>query len=355
MPLKSSKKQPKRRSPKNSHSQALILIDGTAIRKKAKRAFEKVRRDLDKARFEVERFHSQDTPEFQKWFNSTFGSLITEIRETGQRLAERRQLIYEVEYESYYQGISCREAYLRVMERRKNPPEPCSENNKEFDESPYSDGFEPFESNTDFDEESEAEWNEAHKNFNSLFEEMFGFSPTDGDQPRSNSLSTPEPAMIRVKNLYRAIVRRLHPDVQSEMSSQKLEWWHQAQEAYGNQDGEQLEMILTLCEIQDSGATTHASVSVLTRITKQFRSTLRSIKRDISNFRQDPAWSFSQKSSTDRLHKRIRADLDDELFDLREFLAAIDSKIAQWVKAPAPRKRSTRRKPPVSQHQEFIF
>ena len=132
--MKSSKKKPRKRSSKKSVSQALILIDGTAIRKKAKKAFDKVRRDLDKARFEVDRFHSHDKPEFQKWFNSTFGSLLTEIRETGQRLAERRQLIYEVETEAYDYGISYRQAFLRVMERRENPPEPHSEKHEEFDD-----------------------------------------------------------------------------------------------------------------------------------------------------------------------------------------------------------------------------
>jgi hypothetical protein len=36
----------------------------------------------------------------------------------------------------------------------------------------------------------------------------------------------------RLKELYRAVVRRLHPDSQREMTAQKTEWWHQAQAAY---------------------------------------------------------------------------------------------------------------------------
>src|ERR1017187_6369352 len=36
----------------------------------------------------------------------------------------------------------------------------------------------------------------------------------------------------RLKELYRAVVRRLHPDSQQEMTAQKTEWGHHAQAAY---------------------------------------------------------------------------------------------------------------------------
>jgi hypothetical protein len=49
-------------------------------------------------------------------------------------------------------------------------------------------------------------------------------------------------------------LRRLHPDTQREMTAQKSEWWHQAQAAYEAGDLEQLEVILTLCEIGDSAS-----------------------------------------------------------------------------------------------------
>jgi hypothetical protein len=51
------------------------------------------------------------------------------------------------------------------------------------------------------------------------------------------------------------------------MTAQKTEWWHQAQAAYEAGDAEQLEVILTLCEIGESGTTAHTSASLLQRIT----------------------------------------------------------------------------------------
>ena len=70
----------------------------------------------------------------------------------------------------------------------------------------------------------------------------------------------------RLKDLYRALVRRLHPDSQVEMTPQKTEWWHQAQAAYQIGDPDELELILTLCEIGDTGTTAHTSASMLQRV-----------------------------------------------------------------------------------------
>ena len=91
--------------------------------------------------------------------------------------------------------------------------------------------------------------------------------------------AAPVLAAKRLKELYRAVVRRLHPDSQQEMTAQKTEWWHQAQAAYEAGDAEQLEVILTLCQIGDSGTTAHTSASLLQRITAQLKSSLREIKR----------------------------------------------------------------------------
>ena len=62
------------------------------------------------------------------------------------------------------------------------------------------------------------------------------------------------------------------------MTAQKSEWWHQAQAAYEAGDLEQLEVILTLCEIGDSGTTAHTSASLLQRITAKLKSSLREIR-----------------------------------------------------------------------------
>ena len=54
----------------------------------------------------------------------------------------------------------------------------------------------------------------------------------------------------RVKDLYRQLVRRLHPDHVADLSPKQIEWWHQAQAAYNEGNVEKLEMLLVLTDIE---------------------------------------------------------------------------------------------------------
>ena len=354
--MKSRKKKPQKKPIETKRCRAIVPIDGAAVRSKAKKAYEKTRRDLDRARLELDRFQTMDQPEFQKWINRTFGPLLTEVRETNQKLEEKRQLIFEIESESYALGISFQQAYRRVMDRRENPVKPAPEPNSEFGGSRPSEEQGYGESGPGSDEAFEAEWSELEDDFESFFEEAFGI-PRSGSRHRRHPETAPnkDPAALRVKTLYRSVVRRLHPDVQSEMSSQKMEWWHQAQAAYEKNDAEQLEMILNLCEIEDLGTTSQTSVSILIRITNQFRSTLRSIKREISKFRRDPAWNFSINPNPERLKSKIESDLREELFNVQCVLESIESQIAEWAIPPRTRKKQARRQPITRNHPEFLF
>lgn len=262
--------------------------------------------------------------------------------------------MFEVESEAYDFGISFKQAYRRVMERRENPVKRDPDPNPEFGGSPPSE--EPaYGDSTSADRDFESEWSEFDEEFESLFEQIFGIPPSGGHRRQPGPATHQDPASRRVKTLYRSVVRRLHPDVQSEMSSQKLEWWHQAQSAYEKDDAEQLEMILTLCEIEDSGTTSQASVSLLTRITNQFRSTLRSIKREISRFKRDPAWNFSIHPNPERLSSKIESNLRSELFQAQCVLSSVEAQIAEWARVPNSRKTRMRRQPIAPTHPEFPF
>jgi hypothetical protein len=169
------------------------------------------------------------------------------------------------------------------------------------------------------------------------------------------SAESPVPvhASKRLKELYRAVVRRLHPDRQREMTAQKTEWWHQAQAAYEAGDAEQLEVILTLCEIGESGTTAHTSASLLQRITARLKSSLREIKRQITQRRREPAWNFSNRTDHAVMADRVRLELTGELNAMRRQWRETQELIAKW-KAAAERIKPRRRKSPPP-NPEFQF
>ena len=303
-------------------SHAVVWVDGTAARKKVKKDYDKALRDLANSRQQLDQFHQSDLPQFTQWLNSHFGALLTELRELSQKLAAEEALVFLVEHEVFFGGGSYARAYKRVIEARDNPAPPPPPRNGD-NPSDQNRDREPFGKRPEFDdfEEFEGEGDPLEAFFNSLFGETGpGKPPGEKSDPQGGprpGAARAAPASSRLKELYRALVRRLHPDAQQEMTPQKAEWWHQAQTAYQAGDAEQLEVILTLCEIGESGTTVHTSASLLQRITTQMRSSLREIKRQITERRRDPAWGFSGRADRHLLLLQTRRTLTHDLSELR--------------------------------------
>ena len=352
-------------TPAGAHGHALVLVDGTEARKKVKKEYDKARRDLENSRHQLDQFHQADLPQFSQWLNSHFGAVLTELRELSQKLAADEELVYLVESEVFVGGGSYARAYKRVIEARDNPeppPPPPEGDPSDRHQEPRDRG--PFGGRPEFDEFEEfaGEEDPLEAFFNSIFGEA-GPQGHQGRRPGEQGGSRggfrmeaakPPPASGRLKELYRALVRLLHPDTQQEMTPQKTEWWHQAQAAYEAGDVEQLEVILTLCEISERGTTQHTSASLLQRITAQMRSSLRGIKRQIAERRQDPAWGFSRSADHEVLELKTRRALMADLQELRDRAQATQRLIAEW-KAAAERVKTSRKRKAPKENMEFPF
>src|SRR5664279_1466414 len=337
-----------------NHSRALVRVDGLGIRKKIKKDYEKALRDLENSRRQLDQFHQTDLPQFTRWLNTNFGALLTELRELNQKMAADEELIFQVENVAMFSGCSDARAYQRVMELRENPepprPRPSDGGEAHGEREPFGARPEP---GTDDDEEDPMEefMNEFFRKFGS------GARPQDHHGPRNGQpteSAAPADASKRLKELYRAVVRRLHPDSQREMTAQKTEWWHQAQMAYEAGDVEQLEVILTLCEIGDSGTTANTSASLLQRITAQLKNSLREIKRQITGQRRDPAWNFSRRDDHEAMAVQTRRTLMNDLERMRYQSRTIQEMIARW-KVAAERLKQPRRQKNHPHNMEFSF
>jgi hypothetical protein len=336
-----------------NHSRALVRVDGTRIRKKIKKDYEKALRDLENSRRQLDQFHQTDLPQFTRWLNSRFGALLTELRELNQKMAADEELIFQVENEAMFSGCSDARAYQRVMGLRENPEPPQSRpiggSEPDGERNPF--GARPGSGNDDEEYPMEEFMNEFFRMFGP------GARPQDNHGSRSGQhteSAAPVHASKRLKELYRAVVRRLHPDSQRDMTAQKTEWWHQAQAAYEAGDVEQLEVILTLCEIGDSGTTAHTSASLLQRITAQLKNSLREIKRQLAGQRRDPAWNFSRRTDLDELAVQTRLTLMADLERIRYQCRTIQEMIARW-KVAAEGLMQPRRRKNHPHNMEFSF
>lgn len=340
------------------HGHALVLVDGTAARKKVKKDYDKARRDLENSRQQLDQFHQADQPQYTQWLNSHFGALLTELRELSQKLAVDEALVYLVESEVFLGGGSYARAYQRVIAARDNPEPPPPAGDPSDGNRERAGGRPEF---ADFDAFAGEE-----ELLEDLFNSIFG-EPGPGTRPSRASgaksgapggfhpeAAAPPPGSARLKELYRALVRLLHPDTQQDMTAQRTEWWHQAQAAYEAGDVEQLEVILTLCEISQSGTTLHTSASLLQRITAQMRSSLREIKRQMAARRRDPAWGFSRRADHEVLELQTRRLMTSDLQQLRERSQAAQNLIAEW-KAAAERLKPARPRKARRPSLKFLF
>src|SRR5664279_258936 len=107
-----------------NHSRALVRVDGTGIRKKIQKDYEKALRDLEKSRWQLDQFHQTDLPQFTRWLNTNFGALLTELRELNQKMTADDAIVILVQNEVLFGGSSYARAYQRVMEFKENPEPP---------------------------------------------------------------------------------------------------------------------------------------------------------------------------------------------------------------------------------------
>jgi len=329
-------RQPVRRRRTPNHSLgawSIVLLDGAPIRRRARHDYDKALRDLDAAKAEAERFETEDKPQFEKWLSANFGALLTEIRELQEKLFQAQGLVNEVQQEFYYGNYrSITNAYKKVVKRRNHPEE-----------------FEP--ENEALDEEEEQ--------FRRDFEEVFGATEDEfwqkigGASPGRSERKPAAKTISHLKEIYRNLVRRLHPDKGAHRSAKEIEWWHQVQEAYESGNLEQLELILTLVEIEEKGAK-EASVSVLTQLTEEFKKSIKAMKRKLAAFRKDIAWNFSRLTDLSGLFRRTQLQLQSDRDQLLWVLQKYERQIRSWETAAAVSGKRVRARRTSWQDEEWF-
>jgi hypothetical protein len=285
---------------------SLLVVDNEPIRQKAQRDYQKATRDLNKAKNETERFHSQDKPLFTRWLHANFGALLTEMRDLQVKLHETQDLVNEVQQEYFFGGhSSIGQAYRTVLHRRSHPEEEQSTSEPTVDP----------EEDADFRQNFEDAMREAAEEFQGRFQRA---------QP-----SRPRQTRDRLKQLYRKLARRLHPDNGRKLSPRETDLWHRTQAAYDAGHVEILETILSLLDVDENGTRTTA-ISTLLRLTADLKKTLRGIKRELTALRRDIAWNFSQREDHLEIRRSTEAMLQADREKLVWLLTKYKSQIERW-------------------------
>lgn len=363
MKSRKSKQRPATRPPatgQRSKERRIVPVDQEPLRTKAASECSREMARLEKVKADWKRFEQEDKPAFERWMAATFGALLSCLRENDSLVREKDALIHEVEMEMFLGGArSYRSAYAAVMRRRAAPPpafDPRAEDPPPRGQEPDDDdGFGPF---------GHGEIPEFEKNL--LFEDflrvVLGINPDrlsdkkyeamfadfkekilgQGDpepRPSERDSEPPKPEQARIKEIYRVLVRRLHPDTRADEDAEISALWHEVQDAYSTGNVERLEMLLALTDIRSNAAGEHTSLFQMRSVLGELRRSFNALQRSLRGAKKDPAWNFARTADREAVRARLQRQLESDLARQKARLKEIEAQIAAWSSAPKARRQ----------------
>jgi hypothetical protein len=145
------------------------------------------------------------------------------------------------------------------------------------------------------------------------------------EKPRSDA---------RVKELYRLLVRRLHPDLRADGDAAVSTLWHEVQEAYALGDIERMEILLALSDIESNNLGDQTSLFQMRAVFAELKRALRALQKSLSHARHDEAWNFARKGAGKALRQRVQEELEADLETRKIRLIFLSETIAGWAAPP---------------------
>lgn len=341
----------------------IVRIEQESLRETAAANCSRAKMRLEQARGQWHRFERKDKPAFVRWRAREFGALLSKAREVEGQIRDAQTLVHEVEMEMRRGFQDAHSAYQRVMFRRENPTVAVEEEDLE---SSRGEG-EASHKLSDFEEEALfQEWvqrslgtnpdkmdDEAYSTtFEAFKSHMFRGAPEEPRLTNSNRSSTRKRSAeeteeeeegktdARVKELYRILVRRLHPDLRADASAAVSALWHEVQEAYAASDVAQMEILLALIDIESNKMGAQSSIGQMRSILVELERALRALEKSLSEAEGDDAWNFAQSGSNAGLRLRVERQLKSELATRSLRLDVLTKTIAAWAHGPIANRKA---------------
>ena len=345
---------------------------------------------LKKGQSEVKLFEEECLPAFKAWENQHFSDQLKRMRQSEMRFHELLQIIHEVEKESFLNDVSEHVAYEAIQARKKQDAafwEEVREYQKENGDKGFGPEFEEFLKGS-FEshyftggEDDREDFQEDFEEFKSAFQRnYFGHrqeQTQDHEEPTQDEPSREEdeedfweqPKQSRpldrgplheersvnheVKLLYRELARKLHPDLNGDLTPAERSLWYEVVTAYEAQNTEQLRYLLLhhqglLAETEEPNFTRIKTLGELVAIGNHLRKKLNSIKRQVSRYRKEPAWNFVAIQESPRGLKDFKRKLSISYNHhenlILERVNELEAMIERWERSSARLSKSRSKK-----------
>ena len=114
------------------------------------------------------------------------------------------------------------------------------------------------------------------------------------------------PEDARLKEVYRLLVRRLHPDTRADGDPEVSALWHEVQEAYQAGKLERLEMLLALTDIRSKSAGEHTTLYQMREVLAELRRAFEALQKSLREARKEPAWNFTRGAKLEAIEARLQ-------------------------------------------------
>ncbi len=333
-----------------------MLIEQASLRERAATDCAEAMARLNRARTGWHHFERKDKPAFIRWRAREFGALLSRAREVEIQIRDLQTLVHEVETETRRGFCDPYTAYERVIARRRNSGLPGEEEKRG---SAQTHGNEPrrlsdFEKEALFqdwvrqslgthpDKMDDAAYARSFEAFKAhMFRPLPEEAPPAPKKPRrieNKEVEEEEEEDVRavdarVKELYRRLVRRLHPDLRADGSAEVSALWHEVQEAYAASDVARLEILLALSDIE-ANQSDEQTLSQMRAVFAELQRSLRALEKSLLEAEGEDAWDFARLGPNEPLRLRVERQLKTDLATRARRLDLLSRTVAEWAQGP---------------------
>lgn len=339
-----SRRQPASATRRRVHvsgERRIVLLDQQPIREAASGEARKLMREIQGLNESLSEFDRTIRPAYERWERKNLAPLLDEERALKAKIERLERLVDMADLESLFSGKDPYDIFEKAAQ-------------EDEDEAGHKEEAKAAEDNND------AEFPEEERDFRSYVRFVFGDDPDSlgpnryrrlfdeyrkwrakiGEASRSASARKSEEVPVRVKEIYRILVRRLHPDSgRSRQDPHTRKLWDDLQSAYAAQDLERLEVLLAITDLHETGGAMRSTVFHLRQVARELGNQLHSLKVRLMQARKTPAWIYWHSKNRRKAGEKIRLDVSRRVEAARKELEAVEAEIEEWKRESAAKKR----------------
>jgi hypothetical protein len=342
-PLKSSiaqKPSPREKAPAKPIVKDLVWVDASKRRRKELKKYLQQTKEFSRLTQILKKHEDEDAEAFRRWVSGIFLTRIDEMEVLSGEIHRLDELLKTLRRYQSATGQSRYQSYLKVSEAQADGTLEellavhCREKDP-FCEDPFrQDGPQDFEDLFGFFDGTKSD-DFCHQDHNQEFWQGNSSAPSASSQRGStegNSL---------LKDLYRKLVRALHPDLGHETNDEQSRRWSAVQAAYRDQDVAKMRELYDqiLCDpkdrSQDGPLLEALSLGELITLSRKIQQQLRVIRLKLVLARDEPHWNFQkfQETASEKiveLRRRLDTELRIDRAHKQDVLRALKQKLKRW-------------------------